>query len=38
MERQKQRKSLFWRLSLQAKLLITFALTAVLMFVINILL
>lgn len=37
MERQNH-KSLFWRLSLRAKLLITFGFTAALMFVINILL
>lgn len=38
MKQQNQKKSLFRRLSIQTKLIMTFALTAVLMFVINILL
>lgn len=38
MKKPNQKKSLFWRLSIQTKLIMTFALTAILMFVINILL
>ena len=38
MRQRKHRKSLFRRLSIRTKLLVTFALTAVLMFVVNILL
>ena len=37
-EKQNQKKPLFWRLSIQTKLIMTFAFTAILMFVINILL